>query len=112
MMQWLDAILGNHEIISIMKLYEYLILREERRRFIRSATRDFQKAGVGLFRGLVHRVPWDTVDTGFNFFQVLSICLSDTWMQELNASLARLLMIPNCEVLSTLLGHGKPCKGI
>lgn len=44
-----------------MKLYEYLILREERRRFIRSATRDFQKAGVGLFRGLVHRVPWDTV---------------------------------------------------
>lgn len=44
--------------------------------------------------------------------QFCSTCLSIIWMQELNAPLASSLMIPNWEVLLTLLRDKMACRGI
>jgi len=41
-----------------------------------------------------------------------SMYLLTVWMQELNAPLASLLMIPNWEGLLTLLRDKRPCRGI
>jgi len=41
-----------------------------------------------------------------------SIYLSTMQMQELNAPLVSLLMIPNCEVLLAILRDRKPCRGM
>ncbi|GAB0178841.1 hypothetical protein GRJ2_000349400 [Grus japonensis] len=46
---------SNHEMI------EFLILGEVRSRVSRTATLDFWSADFGLFRSLVHRVPWEAV---------------------------------------------------
>ncbi|GAB0206513.1 hypothetical protein GRJ2_003116900 [Grus japonensis] len=60
---------SDHEMI------EFLILREVRRGVSRTATLDFWRADFGLFRGLVERVPWETVlkgkgvQEGWTFFK-------------------------------------------
>ena len=48
----------------------------------------------------------------YNNNSICSIFLSTIWMQELNAPLASLLMIPNWEVLLTLLRDWRPYRGI
>ncbi|GAB0206524.1 hypothetical protein GRJ2_003118000 [Grus japonensis] len=59
----------DHEMI------EFLILGEVRRGVSRSATLDFWRADLGLFRGLVDRVPWEAVlkgkgvQEGWTFFR-------------------------------------------
>ncbi|KAK4832410.1 hypothetical protein QYF61_022545 [Mycteria americana] len=93
---------NNHEMI------EFLIIGEVRRGISRTATLDFQRADFGLFRGLVDKVPWDTVLKGkevledWTFFkkkilkaqeQAIPMCQKMSWQRRRPAWLNRELWL-------------------
>ena len=70
-----DVMVGGRLGHSDHEMIEFSILGEVRRGVSRTATLGFQRAGFGLFRSLIDRVPWEAVlkgkgvQEGWTFFK-------------------------------------------